>query len=180
MVREEEGVLILVVDVEKWLFVDKEHADEARIPTILVEKDINGAKWFTSMRILFQLKKWTGKRRFVPVLSCDEATYRSYEVFHVDAAPSMALLESGRALLVSNQKDEAYRAALEEADPSSDAECFQFALRYIEETTRQNVVSALHTDHFGYECVPDALYEPTDPLESGRRLFEWANQQDQE
>ena len=46
MVHKEEDSLIIVVDVEKWLFVHKKEADEASIPTILVEKDIEGATWF--------------------------------------------------------------------------------------------------------------------------------------
>jgi len=39
VVVEEETELILVTEVESWLFMDQLTADQAAVPTILVEKD---------------------------------------------------------------------------------------------------------------------------------------------
>lgn len=167
--------MIFVVDVEKWLFVNRQEADEANVPTILVEKDHAGAKRFTSMRNLFQLKKWTTHRRFIPLLFCDEASYRFYEVFHVDAKPSMVLLDGGRTLLVDNVKDEAYDSAIHEIGRTSADSILQFALEYVEGHTGQSVVFAGEGDH--QSVVPIDVYDNDDRLDSGRRLFEWMNQQ---
>ncbi|WP_214815803.1 hypothetical protein [Exiguobacterium sp. s59] len=170
--------MIVVVDVEKWLFVQKKEADEASVPTILVEKNIEGATWFTSMKILFQLKKWTGQRQFVPLLPYDEETYRSYEVFHVDAVPPMALLDRGRTLLVNNQRDESYELALQESGHVSEASILTFALNYIEQVTNNRVVFAGEETIDGVPGVPNELWDATDRLDSGRRLFEWIREED--
>lgn len=170
--------MILLVDVEKWLFVNKQEADAASVPTILVEKDSEGAKRFTSMRILFQLKKWTGERRFIPILSCDEAAYRAYEVFHVDAKPSMALLDRGQTLLIDNEKDSAYSTKLIESGHTSTQDVMRFAIEYIEGLTGDVVVVADSIDCTPRMTVPESLYDEKQPLDSGRRLFEWAKQQE--
>lgn len=175
--KEEIG-LIVVVDVEKWLFVQKEEADDASVPTILVEKNIEGATWFTSMKILFQLKRWTGQRQFIPLLPYDEETYRSYEVFHVDAVPSMALLDGGRTLLVNNRRDESYDLALQESRNVSGASILAFALRYIEQVTNDRVVFAGEETIPGVPVVPNELWDATNRLDSGRRLFEWIREED--
>ncbi|WP_215141870.1 hypothetical protein [Exiguobacterium qingdaonense] len=169
---------MIVVDVEKWLFVQKKEADEATVPTILVEKDIQGATWFTSMKILFQLKKWTGRRQFVPLLAYDEETYRSYEVFHVDAVPSMTLLDGGKTLLVDNRRDEAYDVALQASGLGKEESILLFALQYIEQMTNEPVVFAGDESVDAKRIVPTALLDKTDRLESGRRLFEWMREED--
>lgn len=175
---KEENGLIVVVDVEKWLFVQKKEADEASVPTILVEKKMEGATWFTSMKILFQLKKWTGQRQFVPLLAYDEETYRSYEVFHVDAVPPMALIDGGRTLLVNNQRDESYNLAIQESGHVSETSILSFALDYIEKMTNERVVFAgdetIDADH----VVPTELWDATNRLNSGSRLFEWIREED--
>lgn len=170
--------MIVVVDVAKWLFVQKKEADEASVPTILVEKDRVGATWFTSMKILFQLKKWTARRRFVPLLLCDEHTYRSYEVFHVDAVPSLALLDGGRTLLVDNKRDESFDVAIRESGLETEKSILLFALQYIEQMTNESVVFAGDESIDATRIVPPALLDKTDRLASGRRLFEWMHDED--
>lgn len=170
--------MIVVVDVEKWLFVEKKEADEASVPTILVEKKIEGATWFTSMKILFQLKKWTGQRQFVPLLPYDEETYRSYEVFHVDAVPPLALLDRGRTLLVNNQREESYDSALQESGHVSETSIISFALDYIEKMTNERVVFAGNETIDAAHVVPNELWDATDRLNSGYRLFEWIREED--
>lgn len=170
--------MIFVVDVEKWLFVRKEEADEATVPTILVEKNMEGATWFTSMKILFQLKKWTNQRRFIPLLSYDEDTYRSYEVFHVDAVPPMALIDRGRTLLVNNQRDDSYTLALQESGHVSDASVLTFALHYIEQVMNESVVFAGEATVETVRVAPKELWEATNRLNSGHRLFEWIQREE--
>ncbi|WP_026826391.1 MULTISPECIES: hypothetical protein [Exiguobacterium] len=170
--------MIIVVDVEKWLFVHKKEADEASIPTILVEKDIEGATWFTSMRILFQLKKWASQRQFIPLLSYNEGTYRSYEVFHVDAVPPMTLLDGGRTLLVNNQRDETYDLALQKSGHESEESVLSFAFHYIEQATGEDVVFAGNGTIDVSRVVPNELWDATNRLDSGRRLFEWMSEED--
>ena len=178
MDHKEENGLIVVVDVAKWLFVQKKEADDASVPTILVEKDREGATWFTSMKILFQLKKWTGRRRFVPLLLCDEHTYRSYEVFHVDAVPSLALLDGGRTLLVDNKRDESFDVVIRESGLETEKSILLFALQYIEQMTNESVVFAGDESIEATRIVPTALLDKADRLESGRRLFEWMHDED--
>lgn len=178
MDHKEENDLIVVVDVEKWLFVQKKEADEASVPTILVEKDRDGATWFTSMKILFQLKKWTSRRRFVPLLLCDEQTYRAYEVFHVDAVPSLALLDGGRTLLVDNKRDESFDVVLRESGLDTEKSILLFALQYIEQMTNEPVAFAGDESIDATRIVPATLLDKTDRLESGRRLFEWMHDED--
>lgn len=175
MVRKEETKLIMMTEVESWLFMDRQRADAAATPTILVEKDATGAKSFTSMRTLFQLKKWTGQRRFVPLLSCDETVYRGYEVFHVDAKPPFALLEHGRVLLKDNERDEAYKTALANEGALSKAEIITFAADYIERALREPVVFAIDRDIPSRTYVPAELFVPGDPIQTSERLFAWAN-----
>lgn len=177
MDHKEENELIVVVDVEKWLFVQKKEADEAPVPTILVEKDIEGATWFTSMRILFQLKKWTSQQQFVPLLSCEESGYRAYEVFHVDAVPPMALLNGGRTLVINNQRDESFDIALRESGHQTEESIVAFAIDYIEQTMHEPVLFAGDGKIKASRVVPNELLDPTDRLRSGLRLFEWMNEE---
>lgn len=167
--------MILVIEVQSWLFMEKSRADAAISPTILVEKDATGAKSFTSMRTLFQLKKWAGQRRFVPLLSCDEADYRAYEVFHVDAKPPFALLEQGRVLMKDNERDAEYTAALENEGPMSADEIITFAADYIESALGEPVVLATNHEISSNLHVPVELFVEGDAIQTGERLFSWAN-----
>lgn len=175
MDHKEEESLILVSEVENWLFMKQSQADAAETPTILVEKDASGAKSFTTMRTLFQLKKWTGQRRFVPLLSCDELGYRAYEVFHVDAKPPFALLEHGRVLLKDNELDDAYGLALANEGPMSSDELITFAADYIEAALGEPVVLAIADEVPSHVHVPDGLFVPGDVIRTGEHLFAWAN-----
>jgi len=172
--------LILVSQVETWLFMDQNRADAADVPTILVEKDASGAKSFTAMRTLFQLKKWTGQRRFVPLLSCDEAAYRAYEVFYVDAVPPFAILESGRVLLKGNEVDDAYAAALAAAAPNTDGERLAFVADYIERALGETVVLAIDEPIASRPQVPEDVFVPGNVMQTSERLFAWANRQQTE
>lgn len=172
--------MILVSQVETWLFMDQHRADTADVPTILVEKDASGAKSFTAMRTLFQLKKWTGQRRFVPLLSCDEAAYRAYEVFHVDAVPPFAILESGRVLLKDNARDDAYAAALDAAAPDTDEERLAFVSDYVERALGETVVLAIDAPIASHPQVPEDVFVPGNVMQTSERLFAWANRQQTE
>ncbi|WP_070327617.1 hypothetical protein [Exiguobacterium aurantiacum] len=172
--------MILVSEVESWLFMGRDQADAASSPTILVEKDATGAKSFASMRTLFQLKKWTGQRRFVPLLSCDETGYRAYEVFHVDAKPPFALLEHGRVLLKDNEVDAAYAAALANEGTMSADEVITFASDYIEAALGEPVVLAINREIPSHAHVPMELFVPGDAIQTGEYLFAWANEAQKE
>ncbi|WP_215190252.1 hypothetical protein [Exiguobacterium sp. s6] len=172
--------MILVTQVETWLFMDRDRADAAEAPTILVEKDASGAKSFTAMRTLFQLKKWTGQHRFVPLLSCDEAAYRAYEVFHVDAKPPFAILESGHVLMKDNERDEAYEGALRDADVTTDRERIAFAADYLERELGEPVILAIDEAITSRPRVPDDVCVPGNVMQTSERLFAWANRQQAE
>lgn len=176
----EEKSLILVCEVENWLFMGRIQADAASSPTILVEKDASGAKSFASMRTLFQLKKWTGQRRFVPLLSCDETSYRAYEVFHVDAKPPFALLEHGRVLVKDNEVDTAYAAALANEGTMSADEVISFAADYIAAALGEPVVLAINREIPSNRHVPMELFVPGDAIQTGEYLFAWANEAQKE
>ncbi|MCT4781888.1 MULTISPECIES: hypothetical protein [Exiguobacterium] len=169
--------MILVTEVEQWLFMDQLTADQAAVPTILVEKDQSGARSFTPMRTLFQLKKWTAAKAFIPLLSCDEAAYKAYEVFHVDALPPYALLQGGRVVLKANQKDTVYEEALAMSGKTTDEDVLSFALQYIEEMLDEDIVLASGFDLADVSRVPDDVYVPGDAVMTGQRLFTWANKQ---
>ncbi|UTT41946.1 hypothetical protein [Exiguobacterium aurantiacum] len=172
--------MILVTQVETWLFMDRDRADAAEVPTILVEKDASGAKSFTTMRTLFQLKKWTGQHRFVPLLSCDEAAYRAYEVFHVDAKPAFAILESGRMLMKDNERDEAYDNALQDAGVTTDGEQIAFAADYLERELGAPVMLAIDEPVASHPRVPEDVFVPGNVMQTSERLFGWANRQQTE
>lgn len=172
--------MILVSQVETWLFMDQTRADAADAPTILVEKDASGAKSFTAMRTLFQLKKWTGQRRFVPLLSCDETAYRAYEVFHVDAVPPFAILDSGRVLLKDNEVDAAYAVALDDAAPKTYGERLAFVADYVERALGETVVLAIDEPVASHPQVPEDVFVPENVMETSERLFAWANRQQTE
>ncbi|RHB50622.1 hypothetical protein [Exiguobacterium sp. AM39-5BH] len=172
--------MILVSQVETWLFMNQYRADAADVPTILVEKDSSGAKSFTAMRTLFQLKKWTGQRRFVPILSCDEAAYRAYEVFHVDAVPPFAILESGRVLLKQNVRDDAYAAAFAAAAPNTDEERLAFVAGYVGRELGETVVLAIDAPIASHPQVPEDVFVPGNVMETSERLFTWANREQME
>ncbi len=157
--------------------MDQHRADAADAPTILVEKDASGAKSFTAMRTLFQLKKWTGQRRFVPLLSCDKEAYRAYEVFHVDAVPPFAILEAGEVLLKDNEVDAAYAAALDAAAPKTYADRLAFVADYVERALGEAVVLAIDEPIASHPHVPEDVFEPGDVMQTGERLFAWANRQ---
>lgn len=169
--------MILVTQVETWLFMNRDRADAAEAPTILVEKDAFGAKSFTTMRTLFQLKKWTGEHRFVPFLSCDETAYRAYEVFHVDAKPPFAILESGRILMRDNERDEAYDNAMENAGVTSQVEQVAFAASYLEREFGEPVVLAIDEPVASHARVPEDIFVPGNVMLTSEGLFAWANRQ---
>lgn len=175
MVVEEETELILVTEVESWLFMDQLTADQAAVPTILVEKDETGARSFTPMRTLFQLKKWTAANAFIPLLSCDETAYKAYEVFHVDALPPFALLQGGRVLLRANESDAAYEKALAMSRKTTDEDVLGFALQYLKEMLDDEIVLASRLDLTAVSRVPEDVYVPGDVVTTGQRLFAWAN-----
>lgn len=167
--------MILMSQVETWLFMDQDRADVAPVPTILVEKDASGAKSFTAMRTLFQLKKWTAQQRFIPLLSCDETAYRAYEVFHVDAVPPFAILDFGRVLMKANVKDEAYAAGLEQAQMTTYEDRIAFAVDYLERELGQSIVLAVDEPISGCAHVPDDVFVKGDVIQTSERLFSWAN-----
>lgn len=172
--------MILVTQVETWLFMDRDRADAAEMPTILVEKDASGAKSFTTMRTLFQLKKWTGQHRFVPFLSCGEASYRAYEVFHVDAKPPFAILESGGVLMKDNERDEAYDSALQDAGVTTDRERIAFAVDYLERELGEPVILAIDEPFASHTRVPENLFVPGNVMQTSEQLFGWANREQTE
>ncbi|QLQ22349.1 MAG: hypothetical protein HZT42_08710 [Paracoccaceae bacterium] len=86
-------------------------------------------------------------------LLCDEQTYRAYEVFHVDAVPSLALLDGGRTLLVDNKRDESFDVVLRESGLDTEKSILLFALQYIEQMTNEPVAFA------GDESI-DATHRP--------------------
>ncbi|STO08626.1 hypothetical protein [Exiguobacterium aurantiacum] len=170
--------MILIVEVGHWLFMDRHAADMADVPTILVEKDQTGARSFTPMRTLFQLKKWTAARRFIPLLSCDETAYKAYEVFHVDALPSYALLQGGRVLLERNERDVEYEAALAQVDATSDEAVVAFAVRYLQDKLGNDVILAANGTVPGVTYVPNDVYVDGDVVKTGQQLFAWANEKE--
>ncbi|MCC5892386.1 hypothetical protein [Exiguobacterium sp.] len=171
--------MILIAEVEHWLFMDRHAADLADVPTILVEKDQTGARSFAPMRTLFQLKKWTAAERFIPLLSCDETDYKAYEVFHVDALPPYALLQGGRVLLERNQADAEYEAALVQAGATTDEEAVAFAVRYLQHKLGDDVMLAGNGKVPDVARVPGDLYIDGNVVKTGERLFAWANAQNE-
>ena len=163
----------VVVEVERWLFMSRQEADDVSVPTILVEKTAEGAKSFTSMRNLFQMKKWTSHGQFIPLLSVGVPEYQAFEVFQVDAAPPFAILENGRVILRDQQVDELYSSRLKERELDKESDILACAIAYLEEASGKSWLLATASSNDGMPHVPESLYVAQDVVETGNRLFEW-------
>lgn len=163
----------VVVEVERWLFMSRQEADGVNVPTILVEKTAEGAKSFTSMRNLFQMKKWTTHGQFIPLLSVGVSDYQSFEVFQVDAAPPFTILENGRVFMRDQQIDSVYASRLEERGLDKASDILAFAIAYLEEVSGRPWRLATASSNDGMAHVPESLYVAQDAVETGNRLFDW-------